>query len=171
MECCCAPSRWVIIKGLTCVHSLMLFCAVVTELDGLAKNPAPLGTAAVCVTSYLETRIKSHSLNLKIQTSRGNYLKDLLIRTETHANTDAIQKGDTRNMDDLILNVAVFQSEHFVDRSGLLGQREISGVSGGDKESAIKVLLVTFDRNLRLRARARGIEAADEKEMAAILGK
>lgn len=67
-------------------------------------------------------------------------------------------------MDDLILNVAAFQRDHFVDRSALLGQ-------SGPVEGATQVLLVTFDRNLRLMARARGIDAADEKEMAAILAK
>ena len=67
-------------------------------------------------------------------------------------------------MDDLILNIAAFQAEHFVDRSGLFGLP-----SGGG--GATKVLLVTFDRNLRLLARARGVDAADEREMASILGK
>jgi len=67
-------------------------------------------------------------------------------------------------MDDLILNIAYFQVEHFVDRSQLLG---LPSTGMG----ATKVLLVTFDRNLRLKARGRGIDAADEKEMARILGK
>ena len=126
---------------------------MITELDGLAKNPPPLGLAASQAISYLESRIKSRSRNLKIQTSRGNYLADLLIRTEAH--------GDTRGMtmDDLILNVAAFQAEHFGAQTVQVGK------------NAVKVLLVTFDRNLRLRARARGVDAADEKEMASILGK
>ncbi len=67
-------------------------------------------------------------------------------------------------MDDLILNIASFQADHFIDRSQLLGPQ-------GGNAGATKVLLVTFDRNLRLKARGRGIDAADEKEMAAILGK
>lgn len=128
-----------------------------TELDGLSKNSTPLGIAAVSAISYLEARVRTHSLCLKIQTSKGNYLSDLLIRTEQHA-------PDPRTMDDLILDVATFQAEHFTDRSGMLGS---PGSTGG----ATKVLLITFDRNLRLKARGRGIDAADEKEMAAILGK
>jgi protein SMG6 len=67
-------------------------------------------------------------------------------------------------MDDRILNIAAFQQEHFVDRSTILGGRK-----GGVE--ATKVVLVTFDRNLRLKARARGVDAADEKEMAGIMGK
>lgn len=67
-------------------------------------------------------------------------------------------------MDDLILNIATFQSEHFTDRLKILGGVEGTGHGG------TKVVLVTFDRNLRLRARARGIDAADEKELKGILG-
>jgi predicted ribonuclease YlaK len=67
-------------------------------------------------------------------------------------------------MDDRILNIAKFQKEHFVDRSTILGAR------GADGEAS-KVVLVTFDRNLRLKARTRGVDAADEKEMAGIMGK
>jgi predicted ribonuclease YlaK len=65
-------------------------------------------------------------------------------------------------MDDLILNIASFQNEHFTDRSKILGQ-------GSAEVGATKVVLVTFDRNLRLRARARGIEAVDEKEFKGVL--
>jgi protein SMG6 len=135
---------------------------VVTELDGLSKSPGALGTAAIAAISYLEARIRTHSLCLKIQTSKGNYLSDLLIRTEHVEPTD--EKTRARTMDDLILNIASFQADHFVDRSKLLGV-ETAG------PGATKVLLVTFDRNLRLRARARGLDAADEKEMAGILGR
>jgi protein SMG6 len=54
-----------------------------------------------------------------------------------------------------------------VDRRGML-----SGGTGHEAGTAAsKVLLVTFDRNLRLKARGRGVDAADEKEMAAIFGK
>jgi len=143
---------------------------VITELDGLAKNPPPLGVAAHAAVSYLEKRIRTHSLCLKIQTSKGNYLSDLLIRTEALDRYAATIPGSSsadsigQTMDDRILGIASFQAEHFVDRSQLLGLP--SAVVEGTK-----VLLVTFDRNLRLKARARGIDAADEKEMASILGK
>ncbi|KAL1405375.1 hypothetical protein Q8F55_009006 [Vanrija albida] len=150
--------------------SVIVPLPVVTELDGLSKNPPPLGAEAKAAVSYLEARIRTHALCLKIQTSRGNYLTDLLIRAE-HLDFRAPAPGANlsfneraRTMDDLILNVASFQAEHFVDRSALLG-------STAPHDGATQVLLVTFDRNLRLKARARGVEAADEKEMAAILGR
>lgn len=76
-------------------------------------------------------------------------------------------------MDDFILRVAVGQSDHFVDRSRILSSSgstlKLDATYEEQKRTALKVLLLTFDRNLRLRARARGIEAADEKEMAKIL--
>ena len=133
---------------------------VVTELDGLSKNPAPLGTAAVQAISYLESRIRTHSLCLKIQTSRGNYLSDLLIRTEHVDFSDPAMAS--RNMDDLILGVAGFQVEHFTDRSAMLGMPP-------PEPGATKVLLVTSDRNLRLRAQARGIPAADDEQLQEVL--
>ncbi|BEI84163.1 hypothetical protein CcaverHIS002_0407670 [Cutaneotrichosporon cavernicola] len=142
--------------------SVVVPLPVVTELDGLSKSPPPLGTEAAAAVAYLEARIRTHALCLKVQTSRGNYLTDLLIRAET---LDLHSRDTARTMDDMILNVAAFQRNHFVDRSGLLGQaRPVEG-------APTQVLLVTFDRNLRLKARALGIDAADEREMAAILAK
>jgi protein SMG6 len=138
------------------IWSIVVPLPVVTELDGLSKEPAPLGPSAKQAIQYLESRIRTHSLCLKIQTTKGNYLSDLLIRTETHDNVDE------RTMDDRILNIARFQQDHFVDRSSILGGRSGEGT---------KVVLVTFDRNLRLKARSRGVDAADEKEMAGIMGK
>ena len=87
-------------------------------------------------------------------------------------------------MDDLILRAAVWQDEHWVDRSTLLnsGDRDTSG--------AAKVVLISLDRNcrflcysfvvrpvliklffllVRLKARARQLDAADERDIAAIL--
>jgi len=139
------------------IWSIVVPLPVVTELDGLSKEPAPLGPSAKQAVQYLESRIRTHSLCLKIQTTKGNYLSDLLIRTESHDH-------DERTMDDRILNIAAFQQDHFVDRSSILGGR-------GSRGDGAKVVLVTFDRNLRLKARARGVDAADEKEMAGIMGK
>jgi hypothetical protein len=144
--------------------SVVVPLPVVTELDGLSKNPPPLGSEAQAAVAYLEARIRTHALCLKIQTARGNYLTDLLIRAEVLGGDAAAEEERGRTMDDMILNVATFQREHFVDRSALLGMPAPSG------KAATQVLLVTFDRNLRLKARARGIDAADEREMAAILG-
>lgn len=87
-------------------------------------------------------------------------------------------------MDDLILRAAIWHDEHWVDRSALFK------VDPGKPESvarAAKVVLLTFDRNrkylsilflkpvaetwilVRVKARSRQLNAADEKDMAAVL--
>lgn len=145
----------------------------------MAKETSALGQAASDAIAYLESHVRSHALSLKIQTSKGNYLSDLFVRTEQ---IDFRDMGDlaqedkeiarAQTMDDFILRVAVSQSEHFVDRSRILSASgsplKLDATFDDQKRTASKVLLLTFDRNLRLRARARGIEAADEKEMAKI---
>lgn len=145
--------------------------AVVTELDGLAKQATGLGTAAAEAIRYLEVNIKTFSISLKIQTSKGNYLSNLLIRSEmidiesTFSSDGQFARLPT--MDDHILQVASLHSANFADRSRLLHGNN-PAPSEERKKKAAKVTFLTLDRNLRLRARARGIEAASERDMAEI---
>ncbi|GAA5893303.1 hypothetical protein JCM6882_007999 [Rhodosporidiobolus microsporus] len=154
--------------------------AVITELDGLKRNPTALGAAAVEVIDYLELAVHSHSRYLKIQTSRGNYLKDLAIRNESidfsHApsssssdpfdadfsSPSAPSHDHARTMDDVILRAVTWQSQHFTSRLALVNPRALQAGAKVPPETA-QVVLVTFDRNLRLKARARGLDATDEK--------
>lgn len=143
----------------------------------MARQPPPLGTAASSAVSYLETHIRSSSRSLKVQTSKGNYLSHLVVRSEAMdfgSNKDAgidLETAKAQTMDDFILRVASFQLTNFIDRSGILGIDSRNNPEYEEqKRGAPKVLFITFDRNLRLRARARAIEAADEKEMAQVLG-
>ncbi|GAA6058922.1 hypothetical protein JCM10212_002874 [Sporobolomyces blumeae] len=144
--------------------------AVITELDGLKRNPTPLGLAASEVIDYLEVAIRTHARFLKIQTSRGNYLKDLAIRNESidfgpSFGDDAHFSSDyARNMDDVILRAVTWQKDHFTSRLGLVNPRAIQERKKIAPETA-QVVLVTFDRNLRLKGRARGLDALDEKEL------
>ncbi|KAG6840703.1 hypothetical protein C0991_004947 [Blastosporella zonata] len=138
---------------------------VIMELDGLSSNTsAQLSEAARNAMSYISTHIRSHSVSLKVQTSKGNYLTTLSIRTE-----QVEFSGDgnwERNTDDLILRAAIWQEEHWVDRSAMLKS------SSGDAASSsgvVQVVLLTLDRNLRLKARSRQLPAASEKDLAAIL--
>ena len=55
---------------------------VVMELDGLSTNSSQLGEAAQAAMAYLSSHIRSHSASLKVQTSKGNYLGSLSIRTK-----------------------------------------------------------------------------------------
>lgn len=84
-----------------------------------------------------------------MQTSKGNYLMTLSVR---HEQIDF--RGDAgvmdRNMDDLILRSAVWQAEHFMDRSALLkGRSDDEGplTPLAPTPGTAKVVLLSFDRN------------------------
>lgn len=90
---------------------------------------------------FLTANIRTHSSSLKVQTSKGNYLPSLEVRTEEVNFKDG--SSAEKSMDDLILKAAIWQDEHWVDRSALL-QSESGAVKDG---SAVKVALLTLDRN------------------------
>lgn len=139
--------------------------AVITELDGLKRNSTPLGTAADEAIDYLEQAVRGYSRYLKVQTSRGNYLRDLSIRNEAidFDGSGATSSHDhARSLDDVILRAAQWQKEHFSNRLALVNPRAIAEQRRIPSDTA-PVVLVTFDRNLRLKASARGLEATDEK--------
>ncbi|KAF8841181.1 hypothetical protein BDN67DRAFT_928908 [Paxillus ammoniavirescens] len=136
---------------------------VIMELDGLSSNTSQLGEAAQEAVSYITSHIRSHAASLKVQTSKGNYLTSLNVRTEQVEFSD--EQSWDRCMDDLILKAAIWQDEHWIDRSALLK----GGVAMRDTSTAVKVVLLSLDRNLRLKARARQLSAAGEKDLAAIL--
>ncbi|KAJ7721075.1 hypothetical protein DFH07DRAFT_1008258 [Mycena maculata] len=133
---------------------------VIMELDGLSANPSQLGEAAQAAMAYLSAHIRSHATALKVQTSRGNYLTSLSVRAEQVDFTDGASE---RSMDDLILKAAIWQDEHWVDRSAMLKATAVAD------DSSVKVVLLSLDRNLRLKARSRQLPAASEKDLAAIL--
>jgi protein SMG6 len=114
------------------------------ELDGLSSNTAPqLSEAAQSAMSYISSHIRSHTVSLKVQTSKGNYLNTLSIRTEQ---VDFEAGGNMeRNMDDLILKAAIWQDEHWVDRSGMLKPNDQEHIA-----APVKVVLLSLDRNCEL---------------------
>ncbi|KAI0693720.1 hypothetical protein BC835DRAFT_1406670 [Cytidiella melzeri] len=136
---------------------------VIMELDGLGSDASVLGEAAVTASQFIVSHLRSHSTSLKIQTSRGNYLTNLNVRTEQVDLQD--NQSWERNMDDLILRAAMWQSRHWVDRSVFL---QCSGKEQ-DTMGASKVVLLTFDRMLRVKARSRDVDAAGEQDLAALL--
>lgn len=154
---------------------------VIMELDGLATNPSALGEAATKAVTYITSQIRTHGLSLKVQTSKGNYLTTLTVRTEELQFAGAAGTTDMdRNVDDLILRAAIWQDEHWVDRSTLLGQKVAENAA-----VAVKVVLLSLDRNrksklhecssiltsrlVRLKARSRQLSAAGERDLASIL--
>nr|XP_019046379.1 hypothetical protein I302_05123 [Kwoniella bestiolae CBS 10118]OCF25309.1 hypothetical protein I302_05123 [Kwoniella bestiolae CBS 10118] len=152
--------------------SVVVPLPVVTELDGLSKEPGQLGSNSQRSIKYLENTIRTHSLTLKIQTSKGNYLSDLLIRTESlssnSGNSSDEDKDDPRTMDDRIIHIASFAEQNFMDRSTLLSMPSIDPL---EKEGTSRVVVVSNDRNLRLMARSRGLMAVDERELERVLGR
>lgn len=143
--------------------TVVLPVPVIMELDGLSSNPSKLGEAAQEAIAYITSHIRSHSASLKVQTSKGNYLMSLSVRTEQLDLTN--EDSWDRCMDDLILKAAIWQDEHWVDRSALL--KNTTPVR--DDATAVKVVLLSLDRLLRLKARSRQLAAAGEKDLAAIL--
>ena len=125
---------------------------VITELDGLASpngNQPQLVEAAQAALAYVSSHLRSHALSLKVQTSRGNYLTSLNIRTEEldfafNGGDGAESKG--RNMDDMILKAAIWQDEHWVDRLSLL-RGALPTPDEGQTASGTRVVLLTLDRN------------------------
>ncbi|KAJ8482289.1 hypothetical protein ONZ51_g5452 [Trametes cubensis] len=134
---------------------------VVMELDSQSTNQSELGQVAGAALQYISTHVRTHATSLKVQTSRGNYLSNLNVRTEQ---VDFSSGNAERNMDDLILRAALWQDEHWVDRSGMLK----SDGSAKDTSSAAKVALLSFDRMLRLKARSRQLYAANEHDLATL---
>ena len=114
----------------------------------------------------------------RCRTRSNNFLANLSFRSE-QTDFDVQDQGWDRCMDDLILRTAVWQSEHWR-----------SADSTGEISNASKVTLVSFDRNrecpplshvlrmlanlgldrtVRLKARSRGVDAANEQDLASIL--
>jgi len=114
---------------------------VIMELDGLSANTSQLGEAAQEALSFITSHVRSHGTSLKVQTSKGNYLTSVSIRTEQVDFTD--KTSWEHCMDDLILKAAVWQDEHWVDRTALLKV----GPSPRTMTNAVKVVLLSLDRN------------------------
>ncbi|KAG0178760.1 hypothetical protein DFQ28_003803 [Apophysomyces sp. BC1034] len=110
---------------------------VITELDGLCGNSPPLGTVAKDGLGLVEQTLalKQRNNALRIQTSHNNFMYDISIRSEQFI------FGETdKNLDDLVLSACLWwtkQSEH---------------------GKIASVCLVTGDRNLSVKARARDVE-------------
>lgn len=117
---------------------------VIMELDGLGANTSQLGEAAQEAVGYITSHIRSHATSLKVQTSKGNYLTSLNVRTEQVEFSN--EESWDRCMDDLILKAAIWQDEHWIDRSALLK----AGTAVRDTNSAVKVVLLSLDRNCEL---------------------
>ncbi|ORZ19540.1 hypothetical protein BCR42DRAFT_409989 [Absidia repens] len=117
---------------------------VITELDGLKGNAAPLGTVAEQALQLIETALASKQNRrdaIRIQTSHHNFMYDISIRSEQFI------FGETdKNLDDLILSTCLWWNNHKKQQ-----QQQQQGMG-------VPVCLVTADRNLSVKARARDVQ-------------
>lgn len=112
---------------------------VVTELDGLRTNPHRLGLVAQQGIELLQSTlaVKSNKQILRIQTSHNNFMSDISIRSEQFV------FGETdKNLDDLVLSSCLWWISQQVTKD----------------DKIVPVCLVTGDRNLSVKARARDVE-------------
>jgi protein SMG6 len=68
-------------------------------------------------------------------------------------------------MDDLILRISIWQDEHWFDRSAMLKDNGISRNPTG----AVKDVLLSLKRNLRLKARSALLPRAGKEDLAIII--
>ncbi|KAF9981256.1 hypothetical protein BGZ75_007477 [Mortierella antarctica] len=182
----CLVADWTLIQRLVSADrwTVIIPLAVITELDGLKNNPAPLGPAAASALTYLEgcLAMRPRLRRLKIQTSRGNYMNDLSFRVEsfnydkqqsyqqqqqhTHRRTtsnggglesEEDYDGDeeimrNHNVDDFILGLCLWHQEN--------GQASLV-----QKPTPQGIYLVTDDRNLRVKARARSVDVLGKDDL------
>jgi rRNA-processing protein FCF1 len=122
--------------------SIIVPLVVVTELDGLKTNTHRLGRVAQEGIQLLETTLANkpkQSTSLRIQTSHNNFMNDIAIRSEQFV------FGETdKNLDDLILSSCLWWIAQQTPKE--------------NNDKTVPVCLVTGDRNLSVKARARDVE-------------
>ncbi|KAG0341092.1 hypothetical protein BG000_010248, partial [Podila horticola] len=196
----CLVSDWTVVQRLVAADrwTVIIPLAVITELDGLKNNPAPLGPSAAGALSYLEGCLaqRPRMRRLKVQTSRGNYMNDLSFRVESFnydqqpqsqkyysshrrsGSTDGNgflsseweDDGDeeimrNHNVDDFILGLCLWHHEHPASSSVLSPAMSSPSLGGGYSSSGSTIYLVTDDRNLRVKARARSVEVLGKDDI------
>ena len=135
---------------------------VITELDGLSHNPPPLGNASAEAITYLEqTLLAKRYRKLKIQTSKGNYVSDISFKEMFDFGEG---ENKRRNLDDLILGICFW---HVSNQNNSTHQTR----NDSDLNNIATVVLLTNDRNLRVKARARGIDVAGIRDFKKLLGR
>ncbi|KAI8391194.1 uncharacterized protein BYT42DRAFT_641709 [Radiomyces spectabilis] len=132
------------VKKLMASHTwiIVIPLVVITELDGLCGNSPPLGTTAMDALKLIEDTLadkQRYKRGLRIQTSHNNFLSDISIRSEQFV------FGETdKNLDDLVLSTCLWWNR--------------SAPDNGSPSTCARVCLVTGDRNLSVKARARDVE-------------
>ena len=111
----------------------------------------------------ISSHFKSHSTSLQVQTSKSNHISSLSIWTEQAVFQD--EASWERYKDDLILQAAIWQDEHWVDHSEILKNDGVTRVT----VTAIKAVLLSLDHNLWLKAWSTQLPATSENNLTSIL--
>lgn len=112
-------------------------------MDGLRTNPQRLGLVAQQGIELLQSTLAAkpkQSTSLRIQTSHNNFMNDISIRSEQFVFGES-----DKNLDDLVLSTCLWWIS-----------QENNKESSSD--TTVPVCLVTGDRNLSVKARARDVE-------------
>lgn len=125
------------------------FCSslivVITELDGLKVNPAPLGPAATDAITFIEQGLQARKL--RVITQQGNSLSNLALRSQQLSLKSA--EDGVFNIDSFIIQAVKDQAECHT----------------GKIPMAEKAVLVTGDRSMRVIAKAKGVLALTEGDL------
>lgn len=134
----CLISSLPLVQGIlgTGTFTVVIPLVVINELEGLKKGPERVRHDAGSALEFLESQFASKNLHLKAQTQKGNYLTNIAFRTEEGTN------GKHTN-DDIILECCLFQTKK------------------PPNQKASPVVLLTDDRNLKVKALAAGVPVAD----------
>jgi len=186
----CLVADWTLIQRLVNADrwTVIVPLAVITELDGLKNNPPPLGPSAASALTYLETSLamRPKPRRLKIQTSRGNYMNDLSFRVESFNyekqrqhqqhrrkassggdgdETDEMYQDEdeeimrNHNVDDFILGLCLWHQDKKSTASSSSSSSSLQSTAQGS------IYLVTDDRNLRVKARARNMDVLGKDDI------
>ena len=151
--------------------TILVPLAVITEPGGIATNNLPLGEAATAAVEYIGSHMRSHTRSLKVQTS--NYLQTLSIRSSPTSHrkgiwmtcSSVLPYGKTTiGLIDRRCWIVVRKPVPVQRMLSLLALTRIVCFSSPPSLN----MLMTF-LTVRLKARARQLDAANEKDMAAIM--
>lgn len=139
--------------------------AVVTELDGLTRSHTPK-TARGAQRALIEIEDLLKMGKVQVQTSRFTFLPDLATRSETidFGPLPSFDLPRARTLDDIILRLAIWHAHTPVDTNTQPATSSASSPQGAADVPA--AVLLTHDTNLRLKARAYGIEPATPFQIA-----
>ena len=129
----------------TKLFTIVVPLTVVNELDGLKKGPDGVREQASAAFEFLEAEFARKNFLLKVQTRKGSYLHNLSLRVEGSEGLPGIPMKHTN--DDVILECCVLQQ-----------QRPMESRPTPNASAAV---LLTDDRNLKVKALAKGVPVAD----------